>query len=168
MKTLIEPIVEDHDLELVDIIRREGRPPWQVRVVVDRPEADGRVPIEHCARLSREVAVHLDASDLIPVAYDLEVSSPGLDRILAREKDFAAAVGAVVKLETRAPIDGRKRFRGRLAGYADAVASIEVDGTEVAIPFAAISRAHTIYEFTRDDFAGRERSEAASRRGARS
>ena len=76
MKRVIEPIVQEHGLELVDVERRQGRAPWQLRVVVDTPSGDGRVPIDRCAEVSREVGVHLDANDLIPVRYDLEVSSP--------------------------------------------------------------------------------------------
>ena len=87
--------------------------------------------------------------------YQLEISSPGLDRMLAREKDFAAACGAEVKIETRQPLAGRRRFRGRLVGFEGGVARVNVDGTEVGIPFAAVARAHTIYEFTREDFAAR-------------
>ena len=152
MRTLIEPIVQDHGLELVDIERRQGRPPWQVRVVVDHPSGDGAVPIEQCAAVAREVGVGLDAADLIPGRYDLEVSSPGLDRTLAREKDFSAACGKQIKLETRHPIEGRRRFKGRLAAFENGVATLEIDGARVEVPFAEISKARALYEFTREDF----------------
>jgi ribosome maturation factor RimP len=82
MRTMIEPIVADHGLELVDFERHQGRPPWTLRVIVDTPSGDGRVPIERCADVSREIAAQLDASDAIPVRYQLEVSSPGLERPL--------------------------------------------------------------------------------------
>jgi ribosome maturation factor RimP len=152
MRAMIEPIVTDHGLELVDIERHQGRPPWTVRVIVDTREGDGRVPVERCADVSREIAAHLDARDAIPVAYQLEVSSPGLDRVLAREKDFAAACGREVKLETRLPIDGRRRFRGRLLGYEQGRVRLRVDGVEHQIAFADVAKANAVYEFTRDDF----------------
>jgi len=155
MRAMIEPIVVDHGLELVDIERHQGRPPWTVRVIVDTPEGDGRVPVERCADVSREVAAHLDAHDTIPAAYQLEVSSPGLDRVLAREKDFSAACGREIRLETRTPLDGRRRFRGRLLAFEDRVARLLVDGTEYRIAFADVAKANAIYEFTRDDFARR-------------
>jgi ribosome maturation factor RimP len=153
MRALIEPIVAEHGLELVDVERTQGRAPWTLRVVVDTPQADGLVPVDLCAEVSRRVGAALDASDLMPVRYNLEVSSPGLDRLLAREKDFAAACGRVVKLETRQPLSGRRRFRGRLVAFADGVATLEVDGAPVEVPFAEVARARTVYEFTRDDFA---------------
>jgi ribosome maturation factor RimP len=155
MRTLIEPIVQDHGLELVDVEQRRGRAPWLLRVIVDTAEGDGRVGVDRCAELSRELSAGLDAADAVPVSYRLEVSSPGLDRVLAREKDFAAACGREVRLETRAPRDGRRRFRGRLLAFGDGVAHLAVDGREVAIPFADVARAQTVYEFTREDFAAR-------------
>ncbi len=155
MRGLIEPIVTDHGLELVDVERRGGRPPWLLRVVVDTCDGDGRVPVDRCAELSREIAVQLDAADAVPVRYQLEVSSPGLDRRLAREKDFAAACRQEVRIETRAPLDGRRRFRGVLESFEAGLARVRVDGREVAIPFAEIARASIVYQFKREDFAGR-------------
>ena len=155
MRALIEPIVVDHSLELVDLDLKRGRAPWILRVVVDTPEGDGRVPVEECARVSREIGSHLDAGDLIPGRYTLEVSSPGLDRILAREKDFEAACGREVKIETRAPRDGRRRFRGRLVGFDGALARVMVEGEEVEIAFADVAKANVVYEFSREDFARR-------------
>ena len=153
MKNVIEPIVQAHGLELVDVERRQGRAPWQLRVIVDNARGDGRVPIERCATVAREVAVHLDAAELIAVRYDLEVSSPGLDRTLAREKDFVAACGKQVKLETREPTGGRRRFRGTLVAFEGGRARVRVDEDELEIPFDAVARARSLYEFTREDFA---------------
>jgi ribosome maturation factor RimP len=155
LKALIEPLVEDANLELVDVLLSRGRPPWLLRVTIDTPLGDGRVPVEWCAEVSREIETHLDATDAIPAPYRLEVSSPGLDRPLAREKDFAAACGAEVRIETRRPLDGRRRFRGLLVSFEDDIATVSVDGRAVGIPFAEIAKANTIYQFTREDFARR-------------
>jgi ribosome maturation factor RimP len=75
--------------------------------------------------------------------------------VLAREKDFRAACGREVKLETRVPQAGRRRFRGRLVGFRDEVVRLVVDGEEVEIAFADVARANAVYEFTREDFAKR-------------
>jgi ribosome maturation factor RimP len=155
MLRLIEPIVAGHGLELVDLERHQGRPPWTLRVIVDTPGGDGLVPIERCAELSREIAVQLDHADAVPVRYQLEVSSPGLDRVLAREKDFSAACGREVRLETRTPLEGRRRFRGRLLSFDAGVARLAVDGVEWSVAFEEIARANAVYEFTRHDFAQR-------------
>lgn len=150
---LVEPVVVDHGLELVDLELLKGRGPWVVRVIVDTTEGDGRVSIERCVALSREIGSLLDARDAIPSRYNLEVSSPGLDRRLAREKDFRAACGSEVSVETRQPVGGRRRFRGVLRAFEGGVARLLVDGTEYEVPFEAVSRAHVIYHFSRADFA---------------
>ena len=166
LRELIEPIVEAHGLELVDVLVRRGRPPWLVRITVDTPSGDGRVPVDLCAEVSREVGTHLDAADVIERRYSLEVSSPGLDRILAREKDFLASCGCEVSLETRRPLDGRRRFRGRLERFEDGVAWLRVDGESLAVPFAEVSKAKRIYAVTPDDFDA-DRSGATDRSGPR-
>lgn len=150
---LIEPIVEAHGLELVDVERSGGRAPRRLRVIVDNPNGDGRVLVDRCAEVSREIGTHLDAASAMDGAYTLEVSSPGLDRVLTRPKDFGAARGREVKLETRRPLGGRRRFRGRLEGFEGGIVRLVVDGSPVDIPFDEVSRARAVYEFTRDDFA---------------
>jgi ribosome maturation factor RimP len=157
LRTLIEPIVRDHGLELMDADLVRGRGPWQLRVTVDTPEGDGRVSVDRCAEVSRELGTRLDAADVIPSRYLLEVSSPGLDRPLTRERDFAvaAAAGAEVKIETRAPLEGRRRFRGGLSRFEDGTVHVEVDGRQYAIPFAQVAKANVVYHFSRADFAAR-------------
>ncbi len=139
LRALIEPIVE--------------APPWLVRITIDTVSGDGRVPIDHCAKVSREVGTQLDAQDAIERTYHLEVSSPGLNRALARERDFAAACGCEVSLETRRPLDGRRRFRGRLESFEGDVARMLVDGISFDVPFAEVARGHRIYDVTAADFA---------------
>lgn len=149
---MIEPVVEGAGFELVDVLIQRGRSPWQVKVVIDTLHGDGRVPIDRCAVVSREIETNFDAADAIGNSYRLEVSSPGLDRVLAREKDFEAALGSEIQLQTLEPQDGRRRFRGRLLGFEESVARMEMEGREVRIPFGSISRANVIYKFTRADF----------------
>jgi len=153
-RALIEPVVEAHGLELVDVDVKRGGGESMLRVTVDTPETDGRVSVERCARLSREIGTHLDAADLISGRYRFEVSSPGLDRILSREKDFVAACGSRVRLETRRPLDGRRRFSGRLVSFDSEVARVDVDGHEFEIAFDDVLRANTVYQFSRADFSG--------------
>ncbi len=151
MRSLIEPVVDAHDLELVDV--SISRRPGLVRITVDNRKGDGRVSIDTCADVSREIESHLDATLAIDGGYRLEVSSPGLDRVLAREKDFAAACGREIKLQTRRPVEGRRRFRGTLTKFDSGIARVLVDGSEVEIAFNDVERANTLYEFSRADFA---------------
>ena len=149
---LIEPVVNAAGFEVVDVVVTRGRPPWLVRVIIDTPTGDGRVPIEVCADVSREIETHLDAEDAVESRYNLEVSSPGLDRVLAREKDFFFAKGSEVRVETRLPLEGRKRFRGLLEDFDGQTASLRVDGIRMDIPFADVTRANAVYDFSAADF----------------
>ncbi len=153
LRELIEPVVEASGLELVDATITRGRPPLLLRITIDTPEGDGRVPVERCAAVSREVETQLDAADAISSSYRLEVSSPGLDRVLAREKDFLRACGGEVRIETVRPLEGRRRFRGLLRAFEGGVARLEVDGREFDIAFDEVARAHSVYQFSRADFA---------------
>jgi len=155
LRSIIEPVVAAHGCELVDVDVRVGQGAGLVRVVVDSAVGDGRVPIDRCAAISREIGSVLDAADAIAGRYRLEVTSPGLDRWLGREKDFAAARGSEVKIETRHPLDGRRRFRGVLEDFADGMAKVNVDGRVVAIPFDEVKKANTVYTFSRSDFESR-------------
>ncbi len=152
LRELIEPIVADHGFELVDVETLGGRGSQVLRITIDTPAGDGAVPVDDCVQVSREVDTSLDAADAMSGRYRLEVSSPGLDRHLAREKDFAGAVGRDVKLETRHPLDGRKRFRGRLVAFAGGEVHMQVDGSDVAIPFSEVARANAVYEIGAADF----------------
>jgi ribosome maturation factor RimP len=154
LRSLIEPVVTDAGFELVDVTLRRGRPPWLLRVVVDTPAGDGRVPVDRCADVSREVSTQLDVADAIERSYRLEVTSPGLDRVLAREVDFERAQGSQVSIETHQPLEGRRRFRGQLLSFDGECASVSVDGAQFTIPFRAVAKAKAIYEFSSADFAG--------------
>jgi ribosome maturation factor RimP len=153
LRGLIEPVIDGQGLELVDAEITRGPGGALVRVVVDTRAGDGRVPLERCAEVSREIGTHLDAAGVVQTPYQLEVSSPGLDRRLSREKDFAAARGSEVRIETRRPLEGRRRFRGELVAFEDRVAQLRVDGRPVAIPFDEVARANQVYHFTPADFA---------------
>ncbi len=165
LRELIEPVVDEHECELVDVEVTRPRGPGLVRIVVDSRVGDGRVPIESCAAISREISTLLDASDFMPGAYQLEVTSPGLDRVLAREKDFEAAVSREIRVQTRRPLDGRKRYRGRLVAFEAGVLKLNVDGDLALIPFEEVEKANTIYEFTSADFAKESRLRGSSQSG---
>jgi ribosome maturation factor RimP len=153
LRALVEPIAADHGFELVDAELQRGHP-GMLRVTVDSATGDGRVPVDALARLSREIETQLDAADWMESSYRLELTSPGLDRVLGREKDFAAACasGSEVKIQTRRPQDGRRRFTGVLVGFEAGTVRLQVDGSEFAIPFDEIEKANTVYKFTSADF----------------
>ncbi len=139
---VIEPVVRDHGLELVDAQLGQGPGRARLQVVVDTPAGDGRVTVDTCAAVSREIGHGLDAGDFFSGAsYLLEVCSPGVDRTLAREKDFARVVGRRVALETKQPLEGRRRFRGELVAFDGDAAQLHTEGGDYRIPFSCIARA---------------------------
>jgi ribosome maturation factor RimP len=141
---------------LVDVEVAKNRGMGLVRITVDHPSGDGRVEIDRCVAISREVETLLDAADHMSGAYKLEVTSPGLDRVLGREEDFVAVIGREIKLRVGRPIEGRKRFRGRLVSFESGALKMKVDGIDggsVLIPIEHVEKANLIYEFTSADFA---------------
>ena len=145
---LAEPVVVTAGLELVDVqYRPEGRRAV-LRLLIDRPT--GGVTIDELARISRELGHVLDAHDAVPGRYNLECSSPGLNRPLIKPEHFRRAAGQRVAVQTRTPIAGRRRFHGVLAEVGDDAATIDdPDAGRVVLQFADVERANVDYDFTR-------------------
>ena len=148
VRALAEPVAGRAGCELVDVEYRREPGGWTLRLFIDR---EGGVTLEDCRRVSEEVGTVLDVEDPIPNPFSLEVSSPGLDRPLRREKDFLAAEGKLVRVTTREPIGGRRNFRGRLArvepGESLTLRVIDETGAEHRIPASSVDRAHLVYEW---------------------
>lgn len=121
LANIISPVIQDMGFELVRI-RLLGGNSQTLQIMAERPE--GGIAVDECAKISSAVSAILDVEDPLADSYTLEVGSPGIDRPLTRLKDFATFEGYEAKLETDALIDGRKRFKGMLAG---------VEGDEVLI-----------------------------------
>ena len=138
-RTLAEPILGDLGSELVDAEFRREAHGWVLRLYMDRP---GGVTLEDCQRVSEELGDHLDVEDFIGYPYHLEVSSPGLDRPLTRDQDFVRFAGQAARLSTSEALQGRRNFRGRLAGLQDGAVLLDLpDGQRVLIPRELILRA---------------------------
>ena len=114
---LAEPVLAELGLRLVRV-RVSGRDGGTVQVMAERQ--DGQMTIDDCASISRKLSPVLDALDPMPGGYRLEVSTPGIDRPLVRPSDFASWTGHEAKIELKELVDGRKRFRGRIEGVANA------------------------------------------------
>lgn len=121
---LIEPALQDRGFRLVRVAVSGGEGKT-LQVMAERP--NGTLTIEDCETISRDISPLLDVHDPIAGAYRLEVSSPGIDRPLVRPSDFEDWSGYEAKIETKELIDGRKRFRGMIEGFADGEVRIEVD-----------------------------------------
>jgi len=128
----LERIVEFAGMELVHVEARRESGGMILRLFIDR---EGGVTLDDCARVSRQVSAELDADDPLPGRYTLEVSSPGLDRPLSKDRDFQRFSGQTVRIVTAAPLDGQRHFKGRLNGLAEGSVHVVLeDGREIAIP----------------------------------
>jgi len=133
---LVDPVAETLGLEIVRVRLMGGTLRRRLQIMAERP-SDNDISVEECARLSRAVSEVLDAADPIAGEYLLEVSSPGVDRPLTRLKDFDLFEGLEARLETDRMIEGRKRFKGIVAGTEGENIAIDLDGEEdtALIPF---------------------------------
>jgi ribosome maturation factor RimP len=145
--TIVEPVIEQLGYRLVRV-RISSAEGCNVQVMAERP--DGPMSVEDCEAVSRALSPVLDVADPIERAYRLEISSPGIDRPLVRKSDFERYTGHLAKIETSMPIQGRKRFRGVLAGTEGETARIRRDDaaegeeTEIMIPIEEMSEAKLV------------------------
>ncbi|HEY3249179.1 MAG TPA: ribosome maturation factor RimP [bacterium] len=141
---LARPITERMGLEVVDVQVSGGGKTTILRVLVDRP--DGGITVEECARVNESLSRQLDLYDLFPHAYTLEVSSPGLDRPLHSEADFRRFAGRRAEVVMAAPMEGQRRFRGRVLGVVAGAAVLEIDERQVHLPLEQMASAKLTVE----------------------
>lgn len=148
VEELARPILDDMELELVDIeYVKEGKN-WFLRLFIDK---ENGVDIEECGLVSERLSAQLDEIDPIPHNYFLEVSSPGAERPLKKEKDFVNAIGKKVHVKTYEPIDGEKVFEGKLNDFNEGTLIIEVmvktRVKTIEVPLDKVSKARLAVEF---------------------
>ena len=147
IRELAEPIVEAEGMELVlaECLKMKSR--WVVRLYLDK---EGGITIDDCAGVSNQLGDILDVHDVPPGPYTLEVSSPGLDRPLDRDRDFLKYRGAEVSVRLEEKLDGSRNFRGKLIDFVDEdggkVLLMDVMGTIRRIPRDKVLKAHLVYK----------------------
>ena len=141
LKQLREPTIERLGYEVVDVEVRLGVGGGLVRLFIDKPDG---VDLDDCEKVSLAVSALLDVEDPVPGNYNLEVSSPGLDRKLTKPSHFQWFAGETVKVQTRFPIEGRRRFRGTLVSSDDENIVVEVDGESHSLPLKTIDTARLV------------------------
>jgi len=139
---LFQPVVESMGYELVGVEFLGSSGYGTLRVYIDRDEG---VNLDDCAAISHQVSGILDVEEPIAQAYDLEISSPGIDRPLFKITDFERYSGRIAKLKLAVGLRGRKNFKGRLTGVTDSKwVTIEVDGEQFDLPYADIAKANLV------------------------
>ena len=149
MWELLEPVVNGMGFDLIEIEHFPNPKHGVLRLFIDKPagsESEG-VVIEDCSAVSRQVSALLDVEDPIRGKFNLEVSSPGLDRPLRRLQDFQRFTGSLVKLKTVMPLEGQRNFKGRLLEASEDVLVIETDAEEISLPMSAIEKARIVPEY---------------------
>jgi len=140
---LIEPLVASYGAELVDVEYQRERVGWVVRVYLDKEDG---ITLDDCSQISAEVGELISVNDLIDHPYSLEVSSPGLNRPLKGERDFARSIGKLVKIKTREALDGQKNFVGELLRHEENSIILAIEGREKTIPLPLILKANLEYQ----------------------
>jgi ribosome maturation factor RimP len=141
--SMISPSVEAMGYRVVRIAFTGGRRPT-LQIMAERLD-DKAMSVDDCADISRNVSALLDVADPIESEYTLEVSSPGIDRPLVAREDYVRFAGYEAKIETARPVEGRKRFRGRLLGADESAVRLILDGEgEVAVPLGDILKAKLV------------------------
>ena len=140
---LIEPGLLAKGLELVDVeFKKEGKN-WVLRVFIDK---EGGVTLEDCQKISSLVGDLIEVEEVIEPAYTMEVSSPGLNRVLKKEKDFVRFSGKKIGVQCHAPLNGRKKFTGILKDFKNQSIRLEVDGQLQIIPINRVAKANLVIE----------------------
>jgi len=152
VRSVATRVAAGYGLEIFDVQFRREAPGMILRVQIDRPgpaaSAEESVSVEDCARVSRDLSAVLDVEDVVPTAYTLEVSSPGLDRPLRRPDDYRRFAGRRAKVVMRERVDGQGFFKGRLGGVDGAEVVIDADdGRTHRVPLNLIARANLEVEF---------------------
>lgn len=128
VESLIVPVIEKNNYELVDIEFVKEGPNWYLRIYIDK---DGGITIDDCETVSKSIEKLLDEKDPIEQAYILEVSSPGIDRPLKKDSDFIKYSGEIVDIKLYKPINGSKEHQGVLLGLENNIVSISVNDVKI-------------------------------------
>ena len=142
LEPVFAPVIEAAGFRLVRLRILGGKESRTLQVMAERP--DGSMDVEGCTALSHALLDFIEKEDPIEGDYEIEVSSPGIDRPLTRLADFARWKGHEAKIDLSAPLDGRKRFRGRLEGLDGADVVLTVQGAQVKFPFRTIQEAKLV------------------------
>lgn len=141
---MLEPGVEALGFELVGVEYVRAGKHSILRVFIDH---ENGVSVDNCADVSHQVSAILDVEDPISTEYNLEVSSPGMDRPLFKEKHFQQAAGEQVQIRLAMPMDNRRNFKGTLLSCEEGVVSVDVDGQQFQLAVANIEKANVVPTF---------------------
>ena len=145
IEAIAERVAETEGIEIVEVELKGGGKNRFLRISIDRPEG---VTHADCELISHQVGTILDVEDVVPGAYTLEVSSPGVERKLVKYKDFERFTGKKIKVSLREPVENSRRWEGTLASCADGLIHLEVaEGKRIQFPFDQVEKANLKFEW---------------------
>lgn len=144
LEALLRPVVEAQGFDLYDVSRRREGGRSVLQVVIDASEG---IDVDELAQLSRRISQRLDAQEFETGAYDLQVSSPGIERPLTRPDHFRRSVGEQVRVKTTSQVEGSRMHTGTLVFADDERCTLDADGVELSLPYAGISSARTVVDW---------------------
>jgi ribosome maturation factor RimP len=155
LQRVVDPVAHAHGAEVVDMELKPDRGRWILRVYVEKAGAaasnlstrDAAVDLELCANVSRDLSPALDVADLIPHAYNLEVSSPGIERPLRAERDYVRFTGEKAKLKLREPVGGQRVVVGVLDGVQGGKLRVKEGSRVHEVPLSSVDSARLVFEF---------------------
>jgi len=160
IRQLVEEVVEGQGYEFVEMEFKGGGKNSILRIFIDKPTGQAGVSHRDCELVSGQVGTVLDVEDLIPFEYTLEVSSPGLDRKLVKERDYTRFDGSLVKIQTRIPLNHQKVFKGRLRGLQDGNIRLELpNGDLMEIPLDVVNESRLEFDWEAE-LRGRNKAES--------
>ena len=142
IEALITPTITGMGFEVVLVKYIPGKRSGLLQIMAERP--DGSMTLDDCEAISKQLSAVLDVEDAIPEAYRLEVGSPGIDRPLRTEAEFARYAGQLVKLETILPVNGRKRYTGTIKSAVGGTLTLTVDHADIEIPISEVQSAKLV------------------------
>ena len=141
---LFEPVVNGMGYELIEIEYQPNPKYGVLRLFIDK---ESGIQVEDCSAVSRQISAVIDVEDPVSGKFNLEISSPGMDRPLRRAEDFQQFAGEVVKIKTSMAFEGQRNFKGILKGLEEDLVIVECDDKEVRLPITAIDKARLVPDF---------------------
>ena len=144
VRELVAPVADSLGFMLWDVEYLKEGADMILRITIDKPEG---IDIEDCEKMARAIDPIIDEADPIEVSYKMEVSSPGIERVLSRPEHFEACMGEKIEVKLYAPVDGKKQIVGILAAADDKTVTVDVDGSETVLEKSAVAKVSTVFDW---------------------
>ncbi|MBQ4066982.1 MAG: ribosome maturation factor RimP [Clostridia bacterium] len=144
VRDLVSPVADSFGFMLWDVEYVKEGADMILRITIDKPEG---IDIEDCEKMARAIDPIIDEADPIEVSYKMEVSSPGIERVLSRPEHFEACMGEKVEVKLYAPVDGKKQIVGILSGADEKTVSVNVDEAEIVLEKSSVAKVSTVFDW---------------------